>query len=183
MTCLRGFIVTLSAASVLCCCGPTKPPAKPTSASWRLDQISLSGQWHPSTAFQAANGALLDYVNRLKLEGEGISTLVLYLDNIASEEVMPAHKLLYDAVLDEIAAHVQDLLRPHRIVVTRKPGPSWVTEIDTSPAAERKLCVSTTDWNGATRIAIFNLAKKPFTNASYGAAFRAPAKFEDESPM
>jgi len=166
----------------LCCCGPKSHP-KPTSAAWRLDQISLSGQWHPSTAFQAADQALLDYVRRLRLENEGVSVLVLYLDNIASEEVIPAHKLRYDAVLDEITSHVQDLLRPHGIIVTRKRGPSWTTAIDTSPTAEKKICVSTSDWNGATRIAIFNLAKMPFTNVSYGAAFRGPVKFEDESPM
>jgi len=156
-------------------------PESKDSAGWRADQISLAGEWHPSVRFQAVEKAVLDYVTRIEFTNAPTKKLVLYLDRIAGQEVLAAHRSAYEAVLDQITSSVQAACKQSGVLVVRGSGSGGF--IDPSLLAEKRLIVSVTDWNGSTAITIFNHVKEPFSFVKYAAAFRAAPRFVSEEPI
>lgn len=157
-------------------------PESKDSSGWRADQVSLTGEWHPSVRFQAVEKAVLDYLTRIEFTNASTKKLVLYLDEIAGQEVVAPHRSAYEAVLDQITTNVQAACKQSGVLVVRGSGRG--TLIDPSPLAEKRLRVSViVDWNGSTAITIFNHVKEPFSFVKYEAAFRAAPRFVSDEPI
>lgn len=155
------------------------PKPKKSSSGWRIDQISLAGEWYPAVALIGAADSLDDYLRRTEFT---FPVITLYLDGTLEEQILPEHRAAYDATLDAIFARASAVCLTRGI--TAKRGTGGAGGIQHGAGAEPKLALRTQFYvNSVIGITITNMARDPYSWVSYFKEFRGAAKFEKEMPF
>lgn len=175
------FAFLLAIVLALSSCGRT-PPAPKTSAGWRADQISLTGDWYPAVALRGAADSLDDYLQRADLTSLPLKPLTLYLDRTLDEDILPEHRTAYDAALAAIFARAQRVCSAHGLTVRRGAGSGAI--IEHGGHSEPKLIVRTHSYeNPVIGITITNMAREPYSRVNYVKDFRGIPQFKEETPL
>ncbi len=156
------------------------PEPKKISSRWRIEQISLTGEWYPAVALIGAADSLDDYLGRTEFTSPVIT---LYLDDTLDDPILPEHRAAYDAVLDTIFARASAVCLARGITAKRGIGVSG--GIQHGPSAEANLVLQTHfyDNSASGRITISNMAREPYSWVTYTKYWRDPVKFEKETPF
>lgn len=156
------------------------PKPNKASSAWRIDQISLTGEWYPAVALIGAADSLDDYLGRTEFTSPVIT---LYLDGTLEDPILPEHRAAYDAVLDTIFARASAVCLARGITAKRGTGGGGGVEHGAGAEPKLNLLVHFYSNSASGRITISNMAREPYSWVTYTKYWRDPVKFEKETPF
>ena len=162
-------------------CSPT-PALPPDSAGWKMNQISLTGEWYPAVSLAGAAESLELLLETRSLGLPPGQTIRLFIEDLVPEIIIPTHRAAFDLVLDEIVNRANTVAGRNGLKIVRERGD--IGAIPSSAGIDPKLKVTTRlHDNAVVTITITNMVVAPFSWITYSKTFRGSLLFHDESPF